>query len=348
MWKNRNKLFLSLFMALIITILAACSGEETAQSEDSDNGDQVVIRMANLVEKDNFQNQGYMKFKEYIEEKSDGKVKVEIHNGGTIASSDEQIVEQLNSGSLELSTSSAYGVANTTNIKGFNLFDMPFLFEGRDELYSLTDGEYGDKLAEEVSETQNVKVLGFIDMGFYSIMNGQTAIESPGDLQGLTIRSSAAALHLETLKAFGANPTPMDYSEVYTGLQQGTVDGLSTTTPLIYGDRFFEVNKNITLTNHVPLTHVVMVNKDFYNGLTDDVRQLVDEAAEEFIMTARELTKEAEQEAIQGLADEGVEVIELTAEQKEEFQKEAEKVHENNIDEVGEENYNRALEQLGK
>lgn len=346
----KNRLVTPLFFVMISSTLVACGGNDDAQSGDGSSSEfsneDVVIKMANQVEEDNFLNQGYVKFKEYIEEESDGNVSVEIHNGGTVASSDEQIVEQLNSGSLDLSTSSAYGTANTTEVKGFNLFDMPFLFEDREEFYSFIDGPYGEELAEEVSQTQNVEVLGYVDLGFYSIMNGQHPVEKPEDLNGLSIRSSAATLHLETLEALGANPTPMDYSEVFTGLQQGTIDGVSTTTPLIYGDRFFEVNKNITLTNHVLLPHVLMVNQEFYNGLSDDVKQLLDEAAEVYVQEARELSIEAEEEAIKGLNDEGVEVTELNPEQKEAFREATESVREENIGEVGEENYNNAMDLL--
>lgn len=302
--------------------------------------------MANQVEESNFLNQGYVKFKEYIEENSDGQVSVEIHNGGTVASSDEQIVELLNNNTIDLSTSSAYGTASTTGVKGFNLFDMPFLFQDREEFYEFIDGPYGDKLAEEVGESQNVEVLGYTDLGFYSIMNGNTAIETPEDLNGLRIRSSAATLHVETLSKLGANPTPMDYSEVFTGLQQGTIDGVSTTTPLIYGDRFYEVNKNITLTNHILLPHVLMVNKDFYNSLSDDIKQVFDEAVDVYIEESRKLAVEAEQEAVDGLIEAGVDVVELTPEQLDLFKEATETVREENVGEVGEENYEEALEFL--
>ncbi|GAB3042245.1 TRAP transporter substrate-binding protein [Virgibacillus ainsalahensis] len=347
LFKNKLKAAFTSFVLIGVIGLVGCE-ESASGTGGSSDGDQVVIRMANQVEQDNFLNQGYVEFKEYIEENSDGEVAVEIHNGGTITNSDESIVELLDSGSLELSTSSAYGVANVTNVKGFNLFDMPFLFDDREEFYSFIDGPYGDQLAEQVSENTNVEVLGFVDLGFYSLMNGKKPVETPEDLNGLTIRSSEADLHLDTLKSLGANPTPMAYSEVFTGLQQGTIDGVSTTTPLIYGDRFFEVNKNITLTNHILLPHILMVNKDFYNSLSADVQELLDEAVQEYIKTARELAVEAEKEAVNGLADEGVEVIELSPEQKEEFRKATESVREANIEEVGEENYNKAMDLLGK
>lgn len=339
---NKKRIWVKMLLFItIIGTLAACN-DDTAE----ESGDKVVIRMANQVEEDNFLNQGYVKFKEYIEEASDGQVSVEIHNGGTIATSDGQIVELLNNNTIDLSTSSAYGTASATGVKGFNLFDMPFLFQDRKEFYAFLDGDYGDRLAEEVGESQNVEVLGYTDLGFYSIMNGSRAVETPEDLKGLKIRTSAAALHVDTFSELGANPTPMDYSEVFTSLQQGTIDGVSTTTPLIYGDRFYEVNKHITLTNHILLPHVLMVNKDFYNGLSEDMKQVFDEAVDVYIEESRKLAIEAEQEAVDGLVEEGVEVTELSPEQLKLFQEAAESVRENNINEVGEENYHEAMELL--
>lgn len=333
-----------MFISLILFTAACDNNGQAATSSEED--EPIVIRMANQVEEGNFLNQGYVKFKEYIERESDGRVKVEIYNGGLISSSDEQVVELLNSGAIQLSTSSAYGVSNITNVQGFNIFDMPFMFTDREEAYSILDGEYGEQLRREVSETQNVEVMGYIDLGFYSIMNGERAVRTPEDLNGLTVRSSAATLHLEALKDLGANPTPMSYSEVFTGLQQGTIDGVSTTTPLIYGDRFFEVNKNLTLADYVFLPHILMVNEDFYNDLPDDVKELFHEAVDVYIEEARELAIEAEQDAIEGLREEGVEVIELTDEEMEAFRRETEETREENIDEVGQDNYDKVMELL--
>lgn len=348
--KTLKKMGLSLLLILSAIIFTACSDSDNSSDGGDSKGNEkaITIRMANQVDENNFLNQGYVKFKEIIEEKSDGQINVEIYNGGTLVSSDEEIVESLKSGSIELSTSSAYGTANTTSVDALKLFDMPMLFDDRNDFYKLLDGDYGNMIKEQVAEKSNVEVLGYLDLGFYGILNGKKSVEKPADLKGLKIRTSAADLHLDTLSAMGANPTPMSYSEVFTGLQQGAIDGVSTTTPLIYGDRFYEVNKNMTLTNHILLPHVLMVNKDFYNGLSDDLKKILNDSVGEYITFARELSVESENEAVVGMKDEGVNVVELTPEQREEFKKVVEPVIEKNIKDVGEENYKKALEELKK
>lgn len=345
-----KRLGLSIVFIMVLAIFTACGSSNDGDGEGttSTDGETITIRMANQVDENNFLNQGYVKFKEIIEEKSEGKFQVEIYNGGTLVSSDEEIVEALKSGSIELSSSSAYGTANTTGVDGFKLFDMPMLIDDREEFYSLLDGEYGEGLKEQIAEKTNVEVLGYLDLGFYGVLNSEEAVEKPEDLKGLKIRSSSADLHLDTLSAMGANPTPMAYSEVFTGLQQGAIDGVSTTTPLIYGDRFFEVSKNMTLTNHVLLPHIFMVNKDFYNGLSDDMKTILDESVEEYITYARELSVKAEEEAVAGMEEEGVDVIELTDDQRKAFKESVDEVIEKHIDDIGQENYDKAMEQLGK
>lgn len=337
-------------MALTMVVLAACSSKEKDAESTGNKGssENITLKMANQVDAKNFLNLGYEDFKNRVEEKSNGSVAVEIYNGGTLASSDEAIVDLLKNGTLQVSSSSAYGIGNSLGISAFNIFDVPFLFESRDSFYTFLNGEYGDLLKKEVAEKSNLYLLGFIDLGYYSVLNGKKEVKKPEDLSGLKIRSSAADLHISTLKAMGANPTPMAYSEVFTGLQQGTVDGVSTTTPLMYGDRFYEVNKNFTATNHVLLLHGVLVNKEFYDGLSDDMKATIDESLNEYTQEAINLVTTAEEASIQGFKDAGVTVVKLTDEERAKFKKATAKVAEENMAVIGKENYDLAIKLLAE
>lgn len=348
MKKNLKKIVFSL-MALSLIFLAACSSDNASDgnANGSSNGDKITIKMANQVDANNFLNLGYEHFKKTILDKT-SNVEVEIYNGGTLATSDESIVDLLKNRTLQLSTSSAYGIANSLDIKAFNIFDVPFLFDSREQYYQFLDGEYGDLLKKEVSDKSDLYLLGFIDLGYYSILNGKKLVESPSDLSGLKIRSSSANLHLSALKAMQANPTPMAYSEVFTGLQQGTIDGVSTTTPLIYGDRFYEVNKYFTATNHVLLLHGILVDKKFYDGLDEETKTALTESIDSYMEEAKNLVMDAESKAIQGFKDAGVEVVELSDEQREQFKEATNKVAEENINTIGQENYDLAIKLLNE
>lgn len=342
MHKRYRKIGLLFILIFSLASITACGNSGIEDDET------IKIRMANQVDKSNFLNVGYEKFKALLEEKSDGKFEVEIYNGGTLAGSDEEIVESIKTGIVDVSTSSAYGTANTTGVKALNLFDMPMIFDNREEFYNLLDGEFGEIIKQEIDENTSVQALGFIDLGFYGILNSKRPIEQPSDMKGLKIRTSEASLHLDTLKAMGANPTPMSYSEVFTGLQQGAIDGVSTTTPLIHGDRFYEVSEYMTLTNQLLLPHVLMVNDEFYEGLPEDMQIAFDEAAEEYIAYARELSVEAEEKAITEMEEEGATVVELSSDQMEDFKEIVEPVIEKHIDTVGREHFEKAMEQLKK
>lgn len=346
--KNKNVLKKLLFsvMALSLIFLAACSSN--GGKESASNGKAITIKMANQVDANNFLNLGYENFKDTIEEKSNGDVKVEIYNGGTLTTSDETTAELLQNGTIQLSTTSAYGIANSIGANAFNIFDVPFLFDSREQFYTFLEGEYGDLLKKEVADKSNMYLLGFIDLGYYSILNGKTSVKAPSDLKGLKIRSSSANLHLSTLKSMKANPTPMAYSEVFTGLQQGTIDGVSTTTPLIFGDRFYEVNNHFTATNHILLLHGVLVNKDFYDGLSEDMKKTLDDSVASYTKYAIDLVTKAEKDAIEGLKDKGVDVVELSEEERKKFKEATSNVAKENMDAIGQENYDLAIKLLGE
>ncbi|MGE6611084.1 TRAP transporter substrate-binding protein [Peribacillus sp. NPDC076916] len=339
----------SIFLSLvaIMLILSGCNAQAVDGTVGSD-GEKVVIRMANLVAADNFLNIGYEKFKEVAEAESNGQIEVQIYNSGTLTTSEDIEYEMLQTGVLDIVTNAAFVVASNAQIPAYNIFDVPFLFSNEDEMYTLVDGKYGDILKSSLEENSNAYYLGAFSIGSFAIANDNHKVRKPSDLKGLKIRSTTTPLQSGTIAAMGANPTPISYGEIFTSLQQGTIDGVQTTTPLIYGDKFYEVANHLTLTRHFPLPHIMMMNKEFYDGLTDEMKAVVNKAAEEQIKYARELAVEAEKNAIIGMQEDGVEVVELTPKELEAFKEAVQPAIDNNIDKVGIENYEMARNILGK
>lgn len=346
MGKKKLKLIFLAFVSILF-ILSGCSAGKEAGTVGED-GEKVVIRMANLVTDNNFLHTGYKKFKEVAEAESNGQIEVQIYNNGTLTPSEDMEYEMLQTGVIDVVTNAGFVVASNAQAPSFNIFDVPFLFSNEEEMYKLTDGEYGEVLKEELENNSNGYYLGAFSIGSFAIANNKQEVREPSDLEGLKIRSTTTPLQASTIAAMGANPTPISYGEIFTSLQQGTIDGVQTTTPLIHADRFYEVADQLTLTRHFPLPHIMMVNKDFYNGLTDELKKVVDKAAKEQIKYARELAVKAEKEAIEGMKEEGVKVVEPMPEELELFKKAVQPAIDNNIDKVGEENYEMALEILGK
>lgn len=334
------------FMAIVL-VLSGCGTKKEAGTVGAD-GEKVVIRMANLVTDNNFLNTGYKKFKEVAEKESNGQIEVQIYSGGTLTPSEDMEYEMLQTGVLDVVTNAAFIVASNAKAPSYNIFDVPFLFSNEEEMYKLTDGEYGEVLRHDLESKSNAYYLGVFSIGSFAIANNQREIRKPDDLKGLKIRSTTTPLQSGTISAMGANPTPISYGEIFTSLQQGTIDGVQTTTPLIHADRFYEAAEHLTLTRHFPLPHVLMVNKSFYDSLTDELKDVVDKAAEEQIKYARELVIKAEKDAIEEMKKEGVKVVEPSEDELELFKKAVQPAVDNNIDKVGVENYDMALDILGK
>src|SRR5699024_8572711 len=151
-----KKLAFTFVLAMSMALLVACGGGDDKANnagngdKGKDSGDKRARRVDNQVDENNGSKEGYVKVKEISEEESDGQFEIEIYNGGTLVSSDEEIVDALKNGTLDLSTSSAYGTANTTDVSALKLFDMPMLFDDRDQFYGLLDGEYGENIKKEI------------------------------------------------------------------------------------------------------------------------------------------------------------------------------------------------------
>ncbi len=340
------KPILLLLMAVVL-LLSGC-GATKEPGTVGENGEKVVIRMANLVSADNFLNIGYEKFKEVAERESNGQIEVQIYSNGTLTPSEDIEYEMLQTGVLNVVTNAAFIVGANAQIPAFNIFDVPFLFENEEEMYELIDGEYGELLKKSLEEKSNAYYLGTFSIGSFAIANNKKSVRTPADLKGLKIRSTTTPLQASTIAAMGANPTPISYGEIFTSLQQGTIDGVQTTTPLIFADKFYEVSNHLTLTRHFPLPHILMVNKTFYDSLTDELKAAVDKAAEEQVQYARQLATEAEKNSLEKMKADGVDVVELTPEELELFKDAVQLAIDKNIDKVGEENYQKALELLGK
>ncbi|WP_339226855.1 TRAP transporter substrate-binding protein [Oceanobacillus sp. FSL K6-2867] len=337
-----KKIYYFVFLAMVVFVLAACGDSDEASGSGG-----VTLKMSTLSADGALIHEGYEKFKEVIEEENED-VKVELYANGQLASSDDQQLELVMNGTAHVLSVPTSTVSTATGINALNLFDVPFLFPSLEEMYAVLDSEIGDNLAKQIEEKTNVKVLGFIDLGTFSIGNTSKPIKKPEDLEGLKIRSMNAKLHINTVEALGATPSPLAYGEVYTGLEQGTIDGLQTTTSLIYGDRLYEPLNYLTVTRHVALPHVLMVNKGFYEGLTDEQKAAVDKAAEEHIKFARQLSIDDEKVAIDTMKEAGVEVHELSDEEIAMFSEQTKAVAENNMDILDEEVYQQVLEFLNK
>jgi tripartite ATP-independent transporter DctP family solute receptor len=228
-------------------------------------------------------------FKSEVEANSNGQIKVELYPNGVLGKEAETMV-QVKAGVVQSFISSSGGMAQFYPL--IDVTNMPFAFSSYNVGYKVYDGPFGKDLAADIEKKAGFKVLGFGESGgFFAITNGKRPIKSPADMKGIKLRTMALPLHQAIVKALGASPTTIAWAEVYTSLQTGVVDGQMNPISIIAMAKFQEVQKYITLTNHLYAPYVWVMNPKFYAGLSADLQNVVDDAARTAILAGRGLSR---------------------------------------------------------
>lgn len=256
-----------------------------------------TLRFAFQNVKDHPQGQGAQKFADLVSEKSGGKMKVRLFPGGTLGG-DLQTVSALQGGTLDITVLNSGILA--AQVPDFALFDFPFLFDNSEQAYTVMDGPVGQELAQRL-ESKGLIGLGYWDLGFRQVTNNVRPITGPQDLEGLKIRVIQSPIYLETFKALGANPVPMPFPEVYTGLEQRTVDGQENPFTVIEGSKFDEVQEFLSVTNHIYNPQSLIIGQKSWSRLNADEQALIREAATEATAYQRSITQERQQQAFANL-----------------------------------------------
>lgn len=270
-------------------------------------------------------------FKPYVEEASEGRIKVELYPNGQLGG-DRQAIESVQLGTVHM-TIPAVAVLSGFEPK-FQVFDLPFVFKSKEAAYKALDGELGDRLAALLIPL-GMRNLAFAENGFRHVSNNKGPITKPEDLAGFKIRTMENPVHMATFKALGANPTPISFGELYTALQQKVVDAQENPIPLVYTSKFYEVQKYYSLTGHVYAATVVLVNDAFFTSLPEDLQDILVEGAVRYRTYQRELSQKQDEEMIAKLREAGMEVNELTEEQKRAFIEKTLPVYDQFADEIG-------------
>jgi tripartite ATP-independent transporter DctP family solute receptor len=326
--KKLIKKVVSFLVILMILSLftTGCGGQKVAtsdsqktDSEKADNEKVYEVKMCHLTSTGDPIHLGFMKFKELVEAKSQGRIKVTIFPNKQISNSDREQAEKVQQNIIQMTSTPTFTLAGLAGIDQYQIIDYPYLFKNDEDIYKVMDGPIGEELAKKLLDKTGIRAYKTYSLGWVKIGTTKKPINTPQDLKGLKIRTTNSNLYMDTMKACGASPTPVAYGEVYTALQQGTVDGMITTTGLFVSDRFYEVIKYMADINPFSITHVIIVNNDFYQSLPDDLKKVFDECMDEYTAYVRQLEAQYEKDSIKALRDKGVQFTELTPEQKKLF-----------------------------
>ncbi|WP_046180067.1 TRAP transporter substrate-binding protein [Domibacillus tundrae] len=325
------KKLIVLLVTMTMMILAACSG--SGESESGGAAEVKTMKMAVATSKDRSLTKGLDKFKEIVEEETNGSIKVEVYPDGQLGG-DRVVFEGLKMNSIQGTTMSSGPIAGF--VKEFEVLDFPYLFKDEETAYKVLDGEIGTDLLTKL-DSQGIVGLNYWENGFRQLTNNKREVKSVEDVKGLKIRTLESELHIDLWKTLGANPSPMPYTELFTGLEQGVVDGQENPAGNITTGNFYEVQDYVTKTDHIYNASVFMISDKFMKTLSDEEKEIVTKASEEARDYQRELNQKESEEAFAILEEEGMTVTELSEEARKGFEDKAKEVYSKYTSKVGEE-----------
>jgi tripartite ATP-independent periplasmic transporter solute receptor, DctP family len=292
----------------------------------------IVIKFSHVVAPDTPKGKGATKFEELAEKYTDGAVDVEVYPNSQLYKDKEEL-EALQLGAVQMLAPSL-AKFGPLGVQDFEVFDLPYIFKGYDALHTVTNGEVGKMLFSKL-EDKGIKGLAYWDNGF-KIMSANSPIATPDDFLGLKMRIQSSKVLEAQMNALGAVPQVMAFSEVYQALQTGVVDGTENPPSNMYTQKMHEVQKHATVSNHGYLGYAVIVNKQFWDGLPEEVRAGLEKALTEATDYANGIAKEENDKALQAMKDAGTtEFHELTPEELAAWEEVLAPVHEEMAGRIG-------------
>ena len=265
-----------------------------------------TIRFGHLNNADHPVSFGVKKFAELVGQKSGGKLKVQEYPANQLGNEMQQ-QSALQGGVQEMSAPATTSLAGI--VKEFGLFDFPFIVSNAQQADALVDGPLGRALIAKLPE-KGLVALGFWDLGFRNVTNSKRSITRVEDMEGLKIRVIPNPVFLETFKAFKANPAPLPFAELYSALETRAVDAQENPYSVILSNKFFEVQKYLTSTNHVYAANIMLVSKRFWDRLSPTEQRILQESAAQARDYQRAISRGFAQKAIGELKAKGMQVNE--------------------------------------
>jgi C4-dicarboxylate-binding protein DctP len=314
-------------LLVAMAALLAFAGSALAQQP-------IVIKFSHVVAVDTPKGKAAEYFKKLAEERTKGRVKVEVYPNSQLYKDGEEM-EALQLGSVQMLAPSV-AKFGPLGAREFEVFDLPYIFDSFAELHKVTEGPVGKKLFKKL-ETKNIAGLAFWDNGFKDF-SANKALRLPGDVKGLKMRIQSSNVLEAQIRALGGLPQKMAFSEVYQGLQTGVVDGTENPPSNFYTQKMHEVQKFLTLTDHGVIEYAVIANKPFWDGLPADIRATLEGAMKDATKFANDIAKKENDDALEGVRKSGkTEIITLTPAQKAEWKKALITVHREMESRIGKE-----------
>jgi len=292
----------------------------------------IVIKFSHVVATETPKGQAANYFKKLVEQRTKGRVKVEVYPNSQLYK-DKEEMEALQLGAVQMLAPSLAKFA-PLGIKDFELFDLPFIFDNYQELHKVTQGPIGQKLLKKL-ETKGIQGLAYWDNGF-KVMSANKPLRTPADFRGQKMRIQSSKVLDSQMRAMGAIPQVMAFSEVYQALQTGVVDGTENPPSNLYTQKMFEVQKYVTLSDHGYLGYAVIVNKKYWSALPADIRAILEGAMKDATKFANDVAKKDNDQALAAIKKTGKsQFITLTPQERQAWKKAMDKAHKEHMGRIG-------------
>ena len=291
-------------VALLVSMTAVCATAQAART----------IRLSFTVASGSTWDMGAQKFKALVEERSQGKMKVEVYPNGMLVSGNDRV-------EMEMTQAGAVDIALKSNIwltqldKRFYATTLPFLFRDADMAIKVLEGPVGQMITRDLEAKTGMKILAWGDGSFFQVYTNKGPVTTPADLKGVKLRVPGNEVFLSAFRSMDAVPVSMSFGEVFPALQSGAIDGGASPIPLIYSSKFYEVSKYIAINNMVFEGIGVVVGAPFWSSLNADEQALISKAAVDAMAYQREQAASTDDKLIADMRAKGVTIVELTPEQ---------------------------------
>ena len=304
----------------------------------------IIIKFSHVVAEDTPKGKGALKFKELAESRTKGRVKVEVYpNSQLFKDGEEMQMLQLGNVQMLAPSVSKFG---PLGVRAFEVFDLPYIFDNAKDLHNVTQGKIGKQLFDKL-DSKGIIGLAYWDNGFKQ-MSSNKPLRTPADFRGQKLRIQSSKVLDGQMRALGATPQIMAFSEVYQAMQTGVVDGGDNTPSNIYTQKMHEVQKYMTISDHGVVEYAVIVNKAFWDGLPADIRATLDGAMKEATNFTNDIAQRQNDEAMEKMKASGkIQFITLTADEKKAWKKAVLKVHRDSEATIGKELIQQIYKETG-
>ncbi len=303
---------ITLLIVIMLSLLTATNAFGFFGSKNKN----VVLKLADNHADDYPTVMGDRYFAKLVEERSNGKIKIEVYSGGQLGD-EKTTIEQVQFGAIDMVRTSISPLTQYND--KLNVLMLPYLYTSRDQMFRVLDGKIGDEFLKSL-EANNMVGLNWFDSGARNFYNTKRPIKSVEDMKGLKIRVQQSQLMMSLVEALGASATPMSFGEVYSALQTGVIDGAENNWPSYDSTSHYEAAKYYTIDEHTRVPEMILINKGKLESLSVEDQELIKKAAKDAAVKQREFWQERVAKSKEKIVANGNIITELSPEAKKEFQ----------------------------